>query len=188
MPRAELEKIGYKIGFTPSVLPQGAPTSPTLANILASKMDHRFEKLSEKLGFKYSRYADDLTFSIRGNQKLPSLKMIKKIIDEEKFVINEKKIKYLKRGGKQYVTGLTTSNGINVSKKYRKEIGSHIYYCRRFGVKGHLKRISGEKRKPQGVLPFHDWLYGHICFISSINRQAGDRLLEGFSKIDWFVN
>lgn len=187
MPRAELKMIGFEIDNAPSVLPQGAPTSPALANILANKMDYRFEKLSEKLGFRYSRYADDLTFSIRGDQRLPSLKMIKKIIEEEKFVVNEKKIQYLKKGGKQYVTGLTTTNGVNVSKKYRKEIGSHIYYCRRFGVKDHLNKISGENQKPQGVLPFHDWLYGHICFIFSVNRQAGDKLLSGFSKIDWFV-
>lgn len=186
IPRDELNKIGYKIDNTPSVLPQGSPTSPALANILASSMDYRFEKLSEKLGFRYTRYADDLTFSIRDNQKLPSLKMIKTIIEDEKFVINEKKIKYLNKGVKQYVTGITTSNGVNVSKKYRKEIGTHIYYCRRFGVEDHLKKISGDN-KPMGVLPFHDWLYGHICFIKSINSQAGEKLLFGFSKIDWFI-
>ncbi|MDT0642833.1 reverse transcriptase family protein [Zunongwangia sp. F363] len=187
MPRAELKVIGYEAENAPSVLPQGAPTSPALANILANTMDYRFEKLSEKLGFKYSRYADDLTFSIRGDQRLPSLRIIKQIIEEEKFVVNEKKIQYLRRGSKQYVTGLTTTNGINVSKKYRKKIGSHIYYCRQFGVKDHLKRIAGKDQNPQGVLPFHDWLYGHICFISSVNRHAGDKLLEGFSKIDWFI-
>lgn len=184
--RVDLHKMGYNAGNIPCVLPQGAPTSPALANILASQMDYRFEKLSEKLGFKYSRYADDLTFSIKGDQKLPSLKMIKTIIEDEKFVINEKKIKYLNKGGKQYVTGLTTTNGVNVSKKYRKEINAQIYYCRRFGVKDHLDKISGDN-KPIGVLPFHDWLYGHICFIKSINSQAGEKLLFGFSKIDWFI-
>jgi len=84
--------MGYNIENTPSVLPQGAPTSPSLANIIAKTMDYRFEKLSLKAGFKYSRYADDLNFSIRGSKKLPSLKMVKKII-------NEKNIKYLKKGG-----------------------------------------------------------------------------------------
>lgn len=187
MPRAELNLMKYEIGNTPSILPQGAPTSPTLANILAKTMDYRFEQLSVKTGFKYTRYADDLTFSIRNDQKLPSLKIIRRIISEEKYFINEKKIQYLNKGGKQYVTGLTTANGVNVSKKYRKEIGSHIYFCRKFGVQDHLKRISEKGKKTQGSLIFHDWLYGHICFISSVNRQAGNKLLLGFSKIDWFI-
>lgn len=188
MPRANLIEIGYEVMNAPSVLPQGAPTSPYLANILASSMDYRFEKLSENLGFKYTRYADDITFSVRGSQKLPSLKLIKQIIKEEKFVVNEKKIFYLKKGGKQYVTGLTTTNGVNISKKYRQEIDSHIYYSRKYGVKDHLTRIAGDNQKPQGILSFHDWLYGHICFVSSVNKEAGAKLLEKFSKIDWFTN
>lgn len=188
IPLAELEIMGYTIGSIPSVLPQGAPTSPALANIVAQNMDKRFEILSEKLNFNYSRYADDLTFSIRAGQKLPSLKLIRKIITEEKFCINEKKIQYLRRGGKQYVTGLTTANGVNVSKKYRKEIGTHIYFCRKFGVQGHLKRIEKNVNVPKKVLAFHDWLYGHICFIHSINSQAGEKLVKDFSKINWFID
>jgi len=73
-----------------------------------------------------------------------------------------------------------------VSKKYRKDIGTHIHYCRRYGVKNHLIKVLGKGKKPQGILPFHDWLYGHICFIDSINPKARAKLLEGFSKINWF--
>ena len=82
----------------------------------------------------------------------------------------------------------TTSNGINVSKKYRKEIDSHIYYCKKFGVKNHLKRITKSKDKSKGILVYHDWLYGHICFIKSINKEAGNKLLNEFNKIDWFLD
>ena len=106
----------------PPILPQGAPTSPMLSNILATKMDYRFEALARKLNFNYSRYADDLTFSIKKEGKLPSLKLITTIIADEGFFINTKKTKYMKKGCKQYVTGLTTTNGTNVSKDYRKTI------------------------------------------------------------------
>ncbi|HIB46880.1 MAG TPA: RNA-directed DNA polymerase [Flavobacteriaceae bacterium] len=188
IPKAELDIMGYKHNNFPSILPQGAPTSPMLANIVASKLDLRFEKLSEKMGFNYTRYADDLTFSIKGNQRLPNLKLIRKIISDENFFINETKVKYLRKGGKQYVTGLTTANGINVSKKYRQEIDSHIYYCRKYGVKGHLSWIGEENEKSQRVLPFHDWLYGHICFIKSINPKAAEKLLKDFSRIDWLFD
>lgn len=170
----------------PSILPQGTPTSPMISNILATKMDYRFEALAKKLGCSYSRYADDLTFSIKKEGKLPSLKLITKIISEEGFFINEEKTKYMKKGCKQYVTGLTTTNGVNVSKKYRKEISEHIYYCRKYGVNSHLLRRVNEFPKYNNI-KFHNWLYGHLCFIKSINEKASKKLLEDFNKINWYI-
>lgn len=188
IPENELTLMGYVKSSNPSILPQGAPSSPALANIVANVMDKRFSRLSEKLNFNYTRYADDLTFSIVGDGRLPSLKFIREIISEERFCVNEGKIKFYKRGVKQYVTGLTIANGVNVSKKYRKDIGSHIYYCRKFGVENHLKKITQKDERQTGILVFHDWLYGHICFIQSINKKAGAKLLSDFSKIDWFIS
>lgn len=170
----------------PAILPQGAPTSPMLANILATKMDYRFEALAKKLNFNYSRYADDLTFSIKKDGKLPSLKLVTKIISEEGFFINEEKTKYMKKGCKQFVTGLTTTNGVNVSKKYRKEISEHIYYCRKFGVNNHLEKRANEFPRYNNI-KFHNWLYGHLCFIKSINEKASKKMLEDFEKINWYV-
>ncbi|MFL0081281.1 reverse transcriptase family protein, partial [Tenacibaculum maritimum] len=177
------ETLKKLINQKPPILPQGSPTSPMISNTLATKMDYRFEALSKKLKFRYSRYADDLTFSITKEGKLPSLKLITKIISDEGFYINNKKTKYMKKGCKQYVTGLTTTNGTNVSKKYRKNISEHIYYCRKYGVNNHL-----EKRKEEfsgfNSLKFHNWLYGHICFIKSVNEKASKVMLENFNKIN----
>lgn len=170
----------------PPILPQGAPTSPMLANIIATKTDYRFEALAKKMNFNYSRYADDLTFSIQKDGKLPPLKLITKIISEEGFFINTEKTKYMKKGCKQYVTGLTTTNGVNVSKKYRKEISEHIFYCRKYGVASHLKRREDEFPK-YNCMNFHDWLYGHLCFMKSINETASKKMLEDFNKINWFI-
>lgn len=174
------------IKLKPAVLPQGAPTSPMISNILATKMDYRFEALAKKQNCRYSRYADDLTFSITKEGTLPSLKLITKIITDEGFFINDKKTMYMKKGCKQYVTGLTTTNGVNVSKKYRKKISEHIYYCRKHGVRSHL-----EKRKKDffgyNSIKFHNWLYGHLCFIKSVNEETSKKLLEDFNKINWFI-
>lgn len=170
----------------PPILPQGAPTSPMLSNILATKMDYRFEALARKLNFNYSRYADDLTFSIKKEGKLPSLKLITTIIADEGFFINTKKTKYMKKGCKQYVTGLTTTNGTNVSKEYRKKISEHIYYCRKFGVDSHLEKRIVDFPKYNNI-KFHNWLYGHLCFIKSINEKASKKMLEDFNKINWYV-
>ncbi|WP_410880488.1 reverse transcriptase family protein [Myroides sp. DW712] len=170
----------------PSILPQGAPTSPYIANIVATNMDSRFEKLSVKMNFSYSRYADDLTFSIHEKGKLPSLRLIEKIISEENFYINKEKITYMYKGSKQYVTGLTVSNGVHTSKKYRKEIARHIYFCRKYGVKQHLSR-NRDKFPSYNSIKFHDWLYGHICFIHSIDDKASEKILCDFNKINWFL-
>lgn len=171
------------------ILPQGAPTSPMIANLILRKLDYRFEKLSEKLGFKYSRYADDLTFSIKSSAKLPSLKLIEKIINDENFYINYEKIKYRKKGQSQYVTGLSIDNGIHTKKKYRKLINRHIYFCNKYGVKSHLKKIKYKKGFLfyENSMRYHDWLYGHICFISSIDGEYGSKLLNEFNKIFWEI-
>lgn len=170
----------------PSILPQGAPSSPMLANIAASKMDYRFDELSKKMNFNYSRYADDLTFSIKTDGKLPPLKLITNIINDEKFFINRDKVSYMKKGSKQYVTGLTTTNGVNVSKKYRKKISEHIFYCRKYGVNSHLEKRY--KDFPNyNSMKFYNWLYGHLCFMKSINEPASKKMLEDFNKINWFV-
>ena len=178
------ETLYQLVGEKPSILPQGAPTSPMLANITATNMDRRFEALAKKMKFNYSRYADDLTFSTLEEGKLPSLKLITRIVNSEGFFVNLDKVNYMKKGSKQYVTGLTTTNGINVSKIKRKEIAEHIYYCRKFGVHSHLEKRA--KDFPNyNWLKYHNWLYGHICFIKSINKDASDKLFEDFNKINW---
>lgn len=183
---ADRTKLLEKISSTSRVLPQGAPTSPYLANIVATKMDIRFMVLSKTLGFNYTRYADDLTFSIKGDATLPSLSVIRKIIDEENFIINEKKIRFSKRGESQYVTGLSITNGVNVSKKYRKKIERHLYFCAKYGVQNHLKK---NKKEFFGfnTISFHDWVFGHMCFIKSVNQETYQELFEVYKLINWSI-
>ncbi|WP_210149567.1 reverse transcriptase family protein [Chryseobacterium scophthalmum] len=174
------------IKTSPSILPQGAPSSPALANIVATRMDGRFDALSKKMNFSYSRYADDLTFSVKEKAVLPPLKLISKIIQEEGFYINEDKIQYMKRGNKQFVTGLTIANGVHTSKKYRKQIARHIHFCRKYGVENHLDK-NNKEFKGYNILNFHDWLYGHICYINSVDKEASKKMLNDFNKITWSI-
>lgn len=186
--RGLLEKL---IVERPAILPQGAPTSPMLANIIATRLDRRFMGLSQKMGFRYSRYADDLTFSVSETGQLPTLKSIHKIVEEEGFFINPKKVKFFSRGMKQYVTGLTVTNGVNISKKYRKEIEQHLYFAMKFGPENHLKKWREKTRKgvrgEGNIYAFQDWLFGHISFIMSINKKVGTKFLDMFNRIDWSV-
>ncbi len=178
--------ISRRIGTNSRVLPQGAPTSPLLANIVASKMDKRFQKLAEQLGFFYTRYADDLTFSVREGAQLPSLNVIYKIIEEEGFFPNKRKTKFSNKGHAQYVTGLTIANGVNLNKKYRKVIERHIYFCKNYGVDNHLEK-NKKTLYSFNRISFHDWLYGHMCYIKSINLNCYTKLFEEYKKINWYI-
>jgi len=104
-PREIVEHKGktYFVAMGPRCLPQGAPTSPGLTNTLCLHMDNRIASLAKKLGWRYSRYADDLTFSLPNNHKGKPflgklLGFIKRIVESEGFAINEEKTRVLRKG------------------------------------------------------------------------------------------
>jgi len=183
----ELKKIGNKIKIAEAVLPQGAPTSPQLANCLANSLDIRLLKLASKLNCRYSRYADDLVFSIGKNGgRLPALGLVKKIIENEGFFLNEEKTSYLKKGMKQYVTGLTVTHGFHVSKKFRQDVYKHLYYSIKYGPFEHLKRWAKDNQVKSGIIySFKDWLLGKIAYIYSIDYKNGKKMFDQFNKIHW---
>lgn len=168
----------------PAILPQGAPTSPIISNIVSVKLDEIFTKYTSKCGVCYSRYADDITFS--GNRKnMISLKVIKKIIRQQGFTINIKKTKYLSNCKKQTVTGLTVNNGIFVNKKTTKYIKQELYYCLKYGYKNHLSFKQSKGIEPRAG--YKDWLFGKICFIYSVEKEKGEKLFSMYNQIDWEI-
>jgi hypothetical protein len=89
-------------------LPQGAPTSPQLANMAARRLDLRLLGLSKRLGFKYSRYADDLTFSSDDTKAKVNvlLRLVEQIVTDCKFQLNPNKTRVMRAPATQRVTGL----------------------------------------------------------------------------------
>jgi RNA-directed DNA polymerase len=183
----EIQLIGGKIKFDEAVLPQGAPTSPQLANCIATSLDKRLYRLSIYLNCRYSRYADDLAFSVGvGNGRLPSLKLVRSIVEDEGFFINERKTALLKRGMKQYITGLTVTHGFHVPKNFRQEVYKHLYYSRKYGPFEHLKRwMKDNNVRSEIMYGFKDWLQGTIAYIYSIDQRNGKKMFEQFNKIAW---
>lgn len=162
------------------ILPQGAPTSPKLSNLILRRLDKRLNSLSVKNGINYSRYADDLIFS--GNEiELRKLKKtIYRIIKDENFFINYGKTKFLKRGNRFFITGLSVHNDkVKVPKKYKSNIEHHLHHCIKNGVIAHLKHNRIENRN------YKDWLLGSICFINSIEPELGEKLFYKFNEINW---
>ncbi len=117
-------------------LPQGAPTSPILSNIICHRLDKKLLELAKAYNVKYTRYADDMTFSSDHNVYQENSEFLQKlfsIIQSENFKINYKKTRLQKRGYKQEVTGLIVNEKINVSRSYIKNVRALIYLVEKHG-------------------------------------------------------
>ena len=120
-------------------LPQGAPTSPIISNMICAKLDSQLTRLAKKNGCYYTRYADDLTFSTSRkafplplaekdeNQRVIAGKKLEKIIGENRFTINPEKIRLQTRYGRQEVTGLTVNKKVNVKRKSVRQVRAMLH-------------------------------------------------------------
>lgn len=164
-----------------SRLPQGAPTSPMLSNIIASTMDVMMLKYCNKRGIVYTRYADDLTFSANSDVEVPPIEDIYKIVYLNGFKVNRMKTKVRYKGCRQEVTGLTVTNGVHVSQRFKKEILRELHFCKKFGVYEHYKHLNTTK----GL--YKEWLRGKIMFVRQIDPACGNKMLEQFNELNWLV-
>ncbi len=140
-----------------NVLPQGAPTSPILTNIVCQRLDYLLSAVAKRFGLKYSRYADDITFSSMHNVYQTDsefLKELRRIIQNQNFHIKESKTRLQKEGYRKEVTGLLVNEKANVHKRYIKQLRMWLYYWERYGYdrassfflqhyiadKGHVKK------------------------------------------------
>lgn len=162
-------------------LPQGAPTSPLLANLLTIDLDKDIERLAQGLDMRYTRYADDITLS--GMQKTCpiTLRDIENIIYQHDFRPNKSKIRIRYKGSRMEVTGLTVGNGVHVPKEYKKQVFRELHFAKKYGPNDHCKRIGNEKGY------FREWLLGRIMFVRSIDKDAGDKMLTTFNEINWMI-
>ena len=188
----EIYKIFKYIGYTDSVsklltnlctnsknvLPQGSPASPVISNLVSLRLDKRLGRLAEEIGATYTRYADDITFS--GSKNLVKyLKLIRKIIHEEGFRINEKKFRLQYSYQRQEVTGLIVNDRVSVPERHIKELDNAIYYCKKYGVVDHMKHINCDK----GFYKEH--LYGLAYFVKMVDVEKGLLYLSQLNEIDW---
>lgn len=147
-------------------LPQGAPTSPYIANIIMRDFDEKIGVWCAKRNISYTRYSDDLTFS--GNFEPDEvIRKVKEELFKKHFKINKKKIHVIKNHAQQRVTGVVVNKKAQVSKIYRKEIRKEMYYIKKYGIKSHLEKIHSLKT-PQEYLQS---LTGKINFVLMINNE-----------------
>ncbi len=152
-------------------LPQGAPTSPSLSNLVCVKLDRRFTGLKKKLEYRYTRYADDLVFS-SDNPKFPALiPFLKEVIREEGFTVNEDKVSIMRKGQQQKVTGVVLNEKPNLPRKHVRKLRAVAHRMKTLGPDS-IQLPSNRKGD-------HDPLYvlqGHISYLSMVNPEKGDQL------------
>lgn len=124
--RVTVKGISSIVALGERSLPQGACTSPALANLIASRLDNRLSGFAAYLdkGWTYTRYADDLTFSTADEEAdlAPLMGAVKRIAVDERFEINQKKTKVMRSPRRQSVTGLIVSSEVRIPKKVIKQI------------------------------------------------------------------
>lgn len=184
------EKLGYsnsvatllsKLCCLNGSLPQGAPTSPCLSNLLNIQLDYDLAKLAESLStdgqrIRYSRYSDDITFS--GNN-IDISKLIPKAYDifkQHGFNPNLNKTRVLRQNTCQKVTGIVVNKKMQVSKRTRLKIRQQLYYINKFGLIQHMTNINmiiSPKKYIESLL-------GQVNFVCFINPK--DSTFQEYSK------
>ena len=135
------------------VLPQGAPTSPIITNMICDTLDRRLAGLAKRFGLHYSRYADDITFSSMHHvyQKDGEFrKELKRIITDQHFIINDDKTRLQKKGARQEVTGIIVSDKLNVTKKYVRDISNILYIWGRYGYSSAMAKFLPKYKLEKG--------------------------------------
>lgn len=127
----------YYIALGPRVLPQGAPTSPALTNTLCFRMDVRLSGLARSLGYRYTRYADDLTFSLQRDDGETSrvgklLSGVRCIAEDEGFAVHPDKTRLKRRSRRQQVTGIVVNgeHGPRVPRAIKRQIRAALHHLR----------------------------------------------------------
>jgi hypothetical protein len=160
-------------------LPQGAPTSPALANLAAFRLDRRLAGLAAASGLRYSRYADDLTFS--GPARLRRRRdhfeeLAASIAREEGFALNHSKSALRSARARQSVCGVVVNVHPNVARTDYDRLKAILHNAARHGP-------ASQNRS--GIANFEAHLRGRISWVTSLNPDRGEKLQRRFAEIDW---
>lgn len=192
-----VDKEGKEYECIRSVLPQGAPTSPILTNLICRQLDRKLYLLSKKYHCAYSRYADDITFSSNKNIFQVDGEFyseLRQIIEEDCHLkINEEKTRVQSRKYRQEVTGIVVNKKVNVTRRYVKQIRMWLYLWETYGYnkahglflrdymhdKGHVKPATAHMENVLGgKLDYLKMIIGEESHTYLSLRKRYDILME----------
>jgi hypothetical protein len=134
-------------------LPQGAPTSPVLSNLVLKRLDGRMAGVAKKFRANYSRYADDLCFSGNSPDLNRVIPAIDRIIRESGYCLNRAKTRVIRRGKRQVITGCVVNRELNVPRELRRQIRAGIHNLKQEFLRTKELNLATFKRL-QGMVSF----------------------------------
>ena len=174
-PRVSATLDGEKshVALSARFVPQGAPTSPALTNLLCRRLDARLSGMAESYGFVYTRYADDLVFSstINDGAAIHLRDGVLAVLEDENLAVNPDKVHIARRGDRQSVTGLVV-NGARAPRPSRRDL-------RRFRAVMHDIQCNGADAVSQkmGVSALC-WARGYVAFVHMVAPEIAAKLRE----------
>ena len=179
-PRQPVDFAGqrYEVAAGPLGLPQGAPTSPAVSNLVTRKLDRRLTGFATKLGLTYTRYADDLTFS--GPVDLSSrigyvLAKVRHVTQDEGFVVNETKTRVMRPSRAMEVTGVVVNEKPSLRRDELRRLRAILHRAKTEGL---------EAQNRDGRPNFRAWLDGKIAFVAMVRPDVGAKLRAEFETIE----
>jgi RNA-directed DNA polymerase len=158
-------------------LPQGAPTSPVLANLTCHRLDARLRGLGRAHGWTYSRYADDLVFSSNREGGVGQLcRLVRRVVEEEGFRVNASKTRVMRAHERQVVTGVVVNQRLNVPRAEFDSLKALLHRCFRKGPLSQ-SRTSLEAFKAE--------LEGRVAWVAAVSPARGAKLWRDFERIVW---
>ena len=154
-------------------LPQGAPTSPAVSNLVMKPFDDHVGKWCKERGITYTRYCDDMIFSGDFDAG-PVIRKVRSFLLSMGFELNEKKTQVLGSGKRQSVTGIVVNKKPQVSRAYRDKLRQEFYYCRKHGVASHLLWINDRRclpPEPEQVERYLRSLLGRVNYALQVDPQ-----------------
>jgi len=152
-----------------NALPQGAPTSPAISNIILRDFDGVMSAWCAKRGIRYTRYCDDMTFS-GSFDPAPLIRKVKRELKRLGFFSNDEKTRILHPWGRQQVTGAVVNEKLAAPRDYKRRLRQEVYYCRRFGAASHLERL-GLKNDPRQYFLSLLGRVEHVLALEPGNRE-----------------
>ncbi|MGB1216351.1 MAG: reverse transcriptase family protein [Saprospiraceae bacterium] len=173
----EMDGETYYVSKGERHLPQGAPTSPAITNLICNKLDRRMEGLANSFAFTYSRYADDMTFSkdeINDSTFKKIMGGIKMIISEENFTIHPDKIQIMRKGSRREVTGIVINEKLSVPRKKLKNFRAVLHKIEKTGT---LDGIDWGTGHPLNTI------YGFANFVRMVDHEKGEKLMTKIKSL-----
>jgi hypothetical protein len=161
----------------PRALPQGACTSPALSNLVARRLDSRLSGIATKLNFRYTRYADDLTFSATSDEGKIGylLARVRHITHDEGFAVNEAKTRVLRPGDRQSVTGIVVNERPGVPRPLVRRLRAILHRAQREGL-----NAQNRDNRPH----FEAWLRSMVAYVHMVNPNQAEPLRAALQRLD----